>query len=183
VTSLKEQLFTACAVKTCCEVDTVFPSATDTGRIARMLSVPASAFCVTEPAAPGDPDAFLLAGGPVRVALAHRARPDGEPGGCIFLLRLPDGSGRCSLGSERPSPCLSFPCVIEDGVVAIGGESCTCRAWSLGEIDPVQERELLEREAREREDHRALAARWNAAADPAVTVDDLLGFLLAEAVA
>jgi Fe-S-cluster containining protein len=180
----KEELFIGCSAKTCCEVDTVYISAPEIRRIAGMLSVPPSAFTAAEPAQPDDPEAFALADGPVRLTLAHRA---GEPtetgdaadrGPCLFLLRLVDGSGRCGLGSDRPTPCRAFPSVLQGGLVRVAGHSCTCRAWSLADVDPVADRELIELDLAQREEHVAAAAAFNAspiAGD--ASLDDLLGFL------
>jgi hypothetical protein len=100
VRSREEELFVACAAKTCCETDLVYLPAEEVARIAGMLGVEPEAFAVAEPE---------------RTRLAHR-----ETGGCVFLLRLPDGAGRCGLGDDRPAPCRA----------PIGSASCTCRAWA-----------------------------------------------------
>jgi Fe-S-cluster containining protein len=155
--TIKDRLFTACAQKSCCEVRIVAVTGRDAVRIASALATSVSTVCTAVPADPDDPDAFALG----RHGAPHRLVLPREHLACSFLLRLPEGSGRCGLDELRPMACLTYPFTLRDGFVrAPESEPCACRAWSLADADPEQERSLLEAAERERDEYRQVLSRW-----------------------
>lgn len=64
----------------------------------------------------------------------------------------------------RPLPCQSFPAVSVGGQVGVDAATgCTCRAWSLAEVDRERASALLRQEAEERERYHQAMRDWNAA--------------------
>jgi Fe-S-cluster containining protein len=140
-------------------------------RLARMLRLEPWVFTAAVPVDGPYPDAFALGRSDQRYRLAlirvtSEARP--EPA-CTFLIRLPDGAARCGLGESRPMPCRTFPSELVDGNLRVGGEACTCRKWTLDDVDALEERALLEVEGVMRRRYETIVAQWN---DYATGVDD-----------
>ncbi|MGA2393728.1 MAG: hypothetical protein ABSH03_10305 [Candidatus Lustribacter sp.] len=132
-------------------------------RVARMLDTPPWTFTIAVPAADPADDAFALDRSTLRYRAALTKLPDGDARErCIFLLRLADGTARCGLGESRPAPCRSFPTELHDGALRVSAAGCTCRTWSLDDIDPEGDRALLLDEARARADYAGLVRNWNA---------------------
>jgi Fe-S-cluster containining protein len=87
----------------------------------------------------------------------------GDQAACTFLLRTRTGEHRCGLGDLRPTGCRTFPLELCDGLVGVQPEhGCTCRQWSLADVDTVAERPLLEARLAESEAYCEVVARWNA---------------------
>lgn len=166
---MKEAIWLACKAKRCCHTAIVVPSGRDVWRISRALDAPPWAFLKHIPGSPARPDAFrLAAGGPsFRLALAKGpTRRMNAPAPCVFLIRTRHGYHRCGLGGLRPMVCQTFPSEIVDGVLCVRNDGgCSCRQWSLSDVDLDRERELVEtRQAEAREYHDVVAA-WNAQVD------------------
>lgn len=175
---MKDDLWLACKRKTCCSATIVVPSGRDVWRISRALDAPPWAFTRYFPGPPERPDAFRLApGGPTfRLVLAKQpSRRTKTLPPCVFLMRTPDGHHRCGLGPLRPLVCQCHPAELIDGVLAVRTKNaCTCREWSLADLDVAREAERVTvRQAEAAEYHRVVAA-WNAriaAAPPDATFD------------
>lgn len=158
-----ELLWLSCAAKRCCSLRTVRPTGGDIWRIATQLQVPPESFVRTVPAEPDAPAGVLLApeGQPVHLALARRP-VTGRQAACVFLLQIGNDVARCGLGALRPLPCQAFPATGGRGVLDISADhSCTCRDWSLADVDRVAVAALLEREAAERALDQRLIHEWN----------------------
>ena len=154
-------------------------------RITTTLQVPPWSFCLPVPTEPHDSDGFVLSAGasPQRLALMRMPAESGEHP-CVFLLRLPGGHGRCGLGPLRPIGCRAFPCVLADGEVRVRSDVlCTCRDWSLADVDLREQRRLLEQEIEEQHVHAGMVAAWNAFArqlpeDEPAAFEDFCRYLL-----
>jgi Fe-S-cluster containining protein len=164
--SRKEQLWLACRQKTCCSAPLVIPTGRDVWRIARALDAPPWSFLIYFQSREPRRDAFCLdaSGRTFRVALAKQpSRRHRLPPPCIFLVKTRDGAHRCGLGELRPSVCRAFPVEMVDGVVCLRPDSgCTCRRWTLGEVDVAEERELVLARQAAAEEYCGVVARWNA---------------------
>jgi Fe-S-cluster containining protein len=166
----------------------VVPSGRDVWRIARTLDSPPWTFMVYFTALQPRPDAFYLDQSELsyRLLLGKRrpARRTKAPPPCIFLLRGRDRSHLCGLGELRPLVCQTFPADLVNGLVQILPDTgCTCRAWSLANLDIEAERPLLEQREREAEEYYGIVARWNervaaAPADTTFEFPDYCRFLL-----
>ncbi len=182
--SFHELLWLSCAAKRCCSVRTVLPTGGDVWRIATQLQVPPDSFLRTIPAEPGAEDGVLLEpnGRRVHVVLARRALK-GRQAACVFLMQLRDEVARCGLGDLRPLSCQAWPAVWATGAVRLDANHvCTCRAWSLADMDREAARLLLEQEAAEREVDRRIIAEWNvqveAAPHPTYRLTDYCDYLM-----
>jgi hypothetical protein len=159
----RELLWLACRQKTCCHTTKVVVTGLDVWRICQALSVQPwdfTVYCLADEAAP---DSFgLVEGGPrYQVALAKRGRVGSRGAPCTFLWRLADGHAQCGLGSLRPSVCRAYPGVLVDDVLAADGSFCTCRRWSALDLDPQEDRALLEAVLREAAEYAAIVDGWN----------------------
>src|SRR5215203_5179051 len=163
-TSTKEALWLSCKDKTCCSFYAVFPTGLDIWRIATTLRVPPWAFTTLVPAEEGAPDGLVLgrSGQHFRVALAKVPAKGKKLSPCVFLMRLTDGTARCGLGELRPSPCHSFPSLLIDSVLCLMNDGgCTCRKWSLSEMDIGEETAVVMAEKHAREVYYEVVANWN----------------------
>lgn len=183
----KEALWLSCKEKTCCYTSFVLPSGRDVWRISRVLDTPPWTFLVYFETPKPRPDSFMLdgSGRHFRIALSKqpsRRKKSSPP--CIFLLRTRNGHHRCGLGELRPQVCHSFPSEMASGIVMMPNDTgCTCRRWSLADVD-IQE-ETLEVEARQAgfKEYCGVVAYWNrqvSGAPPgtALTFVDYCNFLL-----
>jgi len=183
--SLKESLWLSCGAKTCCSYYTVYPTGFDIWRISQELQVAPWTF-TRAVAAEAAPDAFALDGSERRFRLALQKVTKGSRGlaPCVFLLRLNGGTARCGLGEMRPAPCQSFPSLMVDGRVYVRNDGgCSCRTWSLAEIDVQRESDLLASEQKAQETYCRVIANWNQFAvrypsDSALDYRDFCRFLL-----
>jgi hypothetical protein len=164
MTSPKELLWLTCAEKRCCHATVVYPTGADIYRIATTLAVPPWHFTVASPADVSDDNAFALdkSGARYRAALAKAPGSHPEPRPCTFLIRAADDAARCGLGDLRPGPCKSFPSSLVDGEVRLAHGVCSCREWSLADVDQRIEKELLLQELRDRRAYADVVASWNA---------------------
>lgn len=159
-----ELLWLSCAAKRCCSLRTVRLTGGDLWRIATRLEVPPLAFVRAVPAAPDATDGVLLAldGPPLHLALARRA-VTGRQAACVFLMHIRDDLARCGLGALRPLACQAFPASGGDGMLQISEEhGCTCRAWSLADLDRPAAAALLAQQTAERALDLPLIETWNA---------------------
>lgn len=161
--SYHELLWLSCAAKRCCSLRTVRPTGGDIWRIATQLQVPPERFLRSIPAEAAAPDGVLLApdAQPIHLALARRA-VKGRQAACVFLMQIGDDVARCGLGELRPLPCQAFPGRGVGGALTISDQhGCTCRAWSLADLDRPVVTALLEQEAAEREQDQRIILAWN----------------------
>jgi Fe-S-cluster containining protein len=132
-------------------------------RLARTLDAPPWTFTVALATATPADDAFALDATSTRYRAALARLPEqGSRERCIFLLRVSDNSARCGLGDARPMPCHTFPSELHDDTVRVSAAGCTCRAWSLDDLDVDAERALLLVEREAGRNYGLLVAGWNA---------------------
>lgn len=151
-----------CREKTCCTYYAVYLTGDEIVRVARTLDAPPWTFSMAVPAE-AVPDAFALDHSALRYRAALTKLPDGDGRErCIFLFRLSEGTARCGLGESRPTPCRTFPVELHEDALRVSAEGCTCRTWSLDDIDPEADRALLQIESRAREAYAGTVRNWNA---------------------
>lgn len=156
-------LWQHCAAKHCCCVRTVLPTGADIWRIATALRAPPESFLRLVPAPSSHGFALDHAQPLVYPALARRALSS-RSAQCVFLLQFGDQASRCGIHSLRPLPCQSFPAVGVAGQIEIdAAPGCTCRSWSVAEIDREAVSALLQQEAGERERYHEVMRAWNTA--------------------
>ena len=186
MSSLRESLWLGCRSKTCCYTAVVIPTGFDVWRIARALDAPPASFLIYFQTPVPRWDGFALDHSARRFRLAlgknSRLRRRGQPA-CGFLLRTRTGEHRCGLGDLRPSGCRVFPCELRDGLVGVQeGHGCTCRSWSLADVDTAVERPKLEARQREAVEYGRMVEAWNASVastpEPTKGLDEYSGFLL-----
>jgi Fe-S-cluster containining protein len=163
--TVREELWLRCREKQCCFGTVVVPTGRDVWRISRRWGAPPWSFLVYFETRVPRRDAFALDRSSRRFRLALAKHPefrrDDRPG-CAFLVRTRTGEHRCGLGELRPSGCRVFPLESREGVVGVqANHGCSCRAWSLADIDTSTERPLLEQRLAESEAYCAAVARWN----------------------
>jgi hypothetical protein len=161
----KEEIWLACARKDCCYAPVVVPTGRDIWQIARSLETPPWSFVRYFATPTLRPDAIrldrterlyrlVLAKGPTR-----RTK---RPAPCIFLLRTRRGDHRCGLGSLRPAACQAFLADSVGGVVRVANDAgCSCRQWSLADVDLVEEAAAVKRRQQEAREYHAIVAEWN----------------------
>jgi hypothetical protein len=176
----KEALWLACKPKTCCYAPLVIPTGRDVWRIARTLDVPPWSFLIYFQSREPRRDAFLLdrSGTQFRLALAKgRRRRTTSPPPCIFLMRTRRGFHRCGLGQLRPGVCRAFPSELVDGVLCLRPDTgCTCRAWSLSDVDIGVEVALVDQRQADAEEYCAVVERWNEGVDGSDTGHDFVEY-------
>jgi Fe-S-cluster containining protein len=151
-----------CREKTCCTYYAVYLTGDEIVRVARTLDAPPWTFTIAVPAEV-TADAFALDHSALRYRAALTKLPDGDDRErCIFLLRLSDGTARCGLGESRPTPCRTFPVELHEGALRVSAAGCTCRTWTLEDIDPEADRALLQAESRARAEYAGFVGNWNA---------------------
>ena len=162
----KEAIWLACKEKTCCYTAVVVPTGRDVWRIARTLDAPPWTFLMYFPSREPHRDAFSLdhSGQTFRLALSKApSRRTKKPPPCIFLMRTRHGFHRCGLGDLRPAVCKAFPSEEVAGVLCVRQDTgCTCRFWSLTDVDIPEERRRIGVRQEDGEVYCAVVARWNA---------------------
>ncbi len=161
--STQETLWLTCAAKRCCTLRTVVVTGADIARIATTLDVPPESFLRMVPAASGE-EGFALDGSAQRfhMALARRSGKSTTTG-CLFLIHVDDTVARCGLGSLRPRACQAFPATGSEHVVNISTDAlCSCRTWTIANLDRGRARALLGRWNHEQERYHQLVRDWNA---------------------
>jgi Fe-S-cluster containining protein len=138
----------------------------DVWRICDVLSVQPWDVAVACPADEGAVDGFQLVRGGRFNQLALVKRPE-SGGACTFLWKLNDGHAQCGLGTLRPGVCRAYPAVLVDGVLCANSSACTCRRWSVFDLDGDADRNLLRGLAGEQAEYAAIVQRWNDALPPA----------------
>jgi Fe-S-cluster containining protein len=163
--SRKEAIWLACREKSCCYNAVVVPTGRDVWRIARALDAPPWTFLTYFPSRGARRDAFALdrSGDTFRLALAKgRSRRTKSPPPCIFLMRTRAGYHRCGLGDLRPGACRAFPVEAVEGVLCLRPDAgCTCRQWSLADVEIAEEWPLIAALQEEGEEYCRVVARWN----------------------
>ncbi len=174
-----------CREKSCCHNTKVIISGRDMWRISETLELMPWYFTRYTEAVEGAPDGFQLeAGGQLyQVVLAKQGEvgPRGAP--CVFLWKLADGHAQCGLGGLRPLPCLVYPSMLVDGLLQVESGACTCRRWTLADVEQEQEESLLAQMLDEATEYSDVVAGWNAqleAGKPARTFTDFCKYILGE---
>lgn len=163
--SLKESTWLACKQKTCCYTSFVVVTGRDVWQISRILETPPWSFIVYFQSPQPRRDSFILdrSGRHFRLALAKQpSKRKKTPPPCIFLLKTRNGYHRCGLGDLRPQVCKSFPSEMVSGVLCVRNDAgCTCRTWSLTDVDIEEETARVEARQEEFEEYCAAVAAWN----------------------
>lgn len=161
--STKELLWLDCREKTCCHNTKVIISGKDLWRISRALDVAPWTFVLYCQAEPGAVDGFQLVGaGPsYQLVLAKRGEVGANGAPCIFLWKLADGHAQCGLGDLRPLACQAYPSLFVDDMLCVSGHACSCRRWSLVDVDSEKEESLLNEVLEETKEYAELVAAWN----------------------
>jgi Fe-S-cluster containining protein len=156
-------LWQHCAAKRCCCVRTVLPTGTDIWRIASTLRVSAERFLRPTPA-PSAHGFALVHGQPLIYPALARHAVSAQTTPCVFLLQFGGQASRCGINDLRPLRCQAFPAVGVAGQIEVDtAAGCTCRTWSLAEIDRAAVAALLQQEAEEREQYHEAMRTWNVA--------------------
>jgi Fe-S-cluster containining protein len=159
----KSERFLRCREKTCCSYGAVFLTGDDLVRLARTIDAPPWTFTVAVATETPAGDAFALDATATRYRAALARLPEqASRERCIFLLRLDGGAARCGLGDARPMPCHTFASELHDDTVRVSAAGCTCRIWSLDDVDVEAERALLLVERDAARNYALLVAGWNA---------------------
>jgi Fe-S-cluster containining protein len=163
--TVKDLLWLACRDKACCHATKVVVTGADLHRMATALDVAPWDPVVYTEAPPEAADGFRLAAGGPRYQLVLAKREDGGRGdaACVFLWKLADGHAQCGLGELRPLVCQSYPAVIVDGMVGADSPACTCRRWTIDDLDAGAERARLDALLAETAVYAAVVEAWNAA--------------------
>ena len=159
----RELLWLACRQKTCCHGARVIVSGRDLWRIATALEAAPWDFTRYAPAEAGAADAFRLEPeGPMyQVVLAKRGRVTSRGAPCVFLWKLGDGHAQCGLGATRPLVCQAYPAAMVDGLLCAEGRGCTCRRWSVLDLDRDRDAALLGAAQCELAEYSEIVAAWN----------------------
>jgi Fe-S-cluster containining protein len=124
-------------VRRCCHRYTVNISGYDLWVIARALRLAPEQFVRALPVGGERPRGFLLDQRErfYQLALDKRpARTAFKP--CVFLIDLPDGTGRCGIYAHRPFVCRSYPALIRGGSVQRREDVlCPDDAWRDGSLE------------------------------------------------
>jgi Fe-S-cluster containining protein len=159
----KELLWLNCREKSCCHNSRVIITGRDMWRIAQAMELDPWEFTLFCEVLPHAVDGFqLVYGGPVyQVVLAKRGEvgPVGAP--CLFLWQVTNGHHQCGLGGLRPLTCQSYPSLFANGMVCVDGHNCTCRRWSLLDVDTSAEQKLLEQVLQETAEYSHIVTTWN----------------------
>ena len=161
--STKELLWLSCREKSCCQSSRVFITGLDMWRISEALELAPWDFTMYTDAVEGAPDAFQLScDGPFfQVILGKRGETGPQGAACIFLWKLADGHAQCGLGALRPLVCLSYPAVLIDDILRVDESRCSCRRWSLVDLDADSEMELIEQLMDEKAKYSEIVVAWN----------------------
>lgn len=184
----KELAWLSCKPKTCCHNAFVIVSGRDIWRISRTLGTPPWSYLIYFQSPEWRPDAFILDRSERYFRLALTKQPAGKrrksPPPCIFLMRTRNGHHRCGLGDLRPQACKTFPVEKINGVLAIPyATGCTCRAWSLADVNLQEEAAFVEERERDLSEYYSLVAEWNsmvmsAPQEAEISLFDYCNFLL-----
>jgi hypothetical protein len=157
----KALLWNACRQKTCCHTTRVVINGADVTRIARALELSALDFTLYAPAHPTSVATFrLVAGGEAfEILLTKRQTPETP---CVFLWQLADGYQQCGLGALQPLACQVYPNLFVDNLLVVDSQHCSCRRWSLVDMDVARESKLLSDYLTDTADYIKVLNAWNA---------------------
>lgn len=151
----------------CCRQYVVPVTCLDVHDLSRALALAPEQFAalVSDPETETD-GIKLQAGGPGLSLVLHRHQHADDRQSCVFLVELPDGTGRCGVYAHRPSVCRTYPTAFHHGSVAIRPDvMCPKGSWNLAAMDlPSWRLGLLAFEMNHAL-HRIVVARWNELVD------------------
>ena len=176
VRSRRAYTWLSCREKSCC-TRTVAVTGADVARIAEGIAVEPWQFVELAPTNEGDPAGVAMDDGPDRQAMVLRRT--GRD--CVFLVRTGSGAGRCGLGALAPTACRMFPATV--GEADPGPDVCTCREWTMYEIEGEDTASLRRQAIDERQAWHDTVRRWNDFAagvgpEAGLAAPDLLRFAL-----
>jgi Fe-S-cluster containining protein len=81
---------------------------------------------------------------------------------CVFLIELPNGTGRCGIYNLRPQICRTYPAYLRNGIVGRRDDVlCPDDAWRDGILDaPIWYEQLISQFV-EADIYELAVARWN----------------------
>jgi len=153
----------ATCVLGCCHRHTVNVSGYDVWVLAVGLELAPEQFLHAVPLSMPAKHGFLLdrSGTSYQIALQKRAS-DIEHKPCIFLLELPDHTGRCGVYALRPFVCQIYPAYLRNGIVGRRDDVvCPDDAWRDGALAQPIWYERLTHHFVEEDIYRLAVARWN----------------------
>jgi Fe-S-cluster containining protein len=159
----KELLWLSCREKSCCHTTKVVISGFDMWRINQAMELMPWQYARYVDAPADASDGFLLqSDGPrFQVVLAKRGEVDEGGAPCVFLLKLNDGHAQCGLGQLKPTACQAYPAVLIDGLLRCSSSACTCRRWSVLDLDVGYDIALLQRMLEEAAEYAQIVETWN----------------------
>lgn len=187
ITTTSQRSANPCAtcVIGCCHRHTVNVGGYDIWLIARGLELDPSQFAQPAALRAFDKPGFLLRPGGPRYELTLAKRPTGaehEP--CLFLVELPDGTGRCGIYPLRPLICRSYPATARGGMVIRRTDVlCPDGAWPDAALSTPEWYEQVARHNVEADIYSLVLSRWNyrvlySRLENAYTFADFLVFLV-----
>jgi len=161
--SRKDLLWLSCREKTCCYATKVVLSGLDLWRIHQAMELMPWQYTLYSDAPEDAVDGFrLVPGGPLfQVVLAKRGEIGQYGAPCIFLLKLSDGHAQCGLGALKPTACRAYPAALVDNLLRCESSACTCRRWSLLDLDAEQDTSMLNEMLSEMAEYSEIVAAWN----------------------
>ena len=76
-----------------------------------------------------------------------------------------------------PARLQSFPSEVVDGVLCVRNDGgCTCRTWSLADVDLADETRIVNDRQSEAQEYHQVVARWNTLVDELSTPQDFLSY-------
>jgi Fe-S-cluster containining protein len=169
----------SCRADDRCSRGARYVTGADIVRISQTLALEPWHFTQTAPAGANDRTGIVVDEGRrrVKLMLANAAH------GCVFLIRTPDGTGRCGLGDLAPISCRMFPAELSSGGGA--GQSRqpgpSGKEWTEADLDQDALAEARREWAADRDHWYEVISRWNAsaaAAGGARGVEDFQRYLL-----
>jgi len=170
----------------CCHRHTVNVGGYDAWVIACGLQLTPDLFLRAVPLEGPGPRGFLLDPSGPSYQLALTKRPtDAEHEPCLFLVELPDGTGRCGIYPLRPLVCQTYPAYTRNGLVGRRDDVlCPDDAWRDGTLDQPVWYERLAYQHVEHDIYELVVARWNyrvlyGGRGTAYNLSDFLDYLVA----
>lgn len=147
----------------CCHRYNVNISGYDAWVIANGLQLPPEQFLSVIVETSLTEDSIMLDRSGISHQLVLAKRPtlqENQP--CMFLIELPNGSGRCGIYHLRPQICRTYPAYLRSGVVGRRGDVlCPDDAWRDGILDDPNWYEQLASQFVEADIYELVVARWN----------------------
>ena len=147
----------------CCHHYFVPVTGYDAWVIASELHLSMEQFLIFSPEKERGPTGFKLDRTGTTYILALNTQPaPQEKKPCIFLLTLPGGYGRCSIYSQRPLVCQTFPAVLLHGSVDIREDViCPDGTWNVASMNLPAWRLSLLRTEMESAVYCLVVGQWN----------------------